>query len=230
MSYLFQPGPQPAVPVVGSAAMFPVHRIYCVGKNYAAHIREMGSDPAREPPCFFLKPADAVVLNGRMPYPPGTRNLHYEGELVLAIGKGGAAIAPDEAAAHVFGYALGLDMTRRDLQTAAGRLGQPWDTGKAFDHSAPLGAIRPRGEAPLLRQGRLQLRVNGELRQDADLADMIWQPHEIISELSKLYALQAGDLIFTGTPAGVGAVVPGDVIDLSLTGLAALQVLVTEAP
>jgi fumarylpyruvate hydrolase len=229
MSYLFQPAPPSSLPIVGSTALFPVHRIYCVGKNYAAHIREMGSDPAREPPCFFLKPTDALLLDGRMPYPQGTRNLHYEGELVLAIGKGGKSIAAEQATEHVYGYALGLDMTRRDLQTAAGRLGQPWDTGKAFDHSAPLTAIQPRGDAALLRQGRLQLRVNGELRQDADLADMIWQPHEIVSELSNLYTLQPGDLIFTGTPAGVGAVVPGDVIDLSLPGFTPLQVVIVEA-
>lgn len=223
MTFVFAPPAQPALPVQGSERLFPVHRIYCVGKNYAAHIREMGSDPAREPPCFFLKPADAIVSDGRMPYPPGTRNLHYEGELVIAIGKGGADITVENALTHVFGYALGLDMTRRDLQTAAGRLGQPWDTGKAFDHSAPLSAIYPCEHSGHLQSGRLQLKVNGALRQDADLADMIWKCDEIISELSRLYTLQSGDLIFTGTPAGVGAVLPGDGIELAIEGLGKLE-------
>jgi fumarylpyruvate hydrolase len=224
MNFVLSPPAQPCLPVQGTPALFPVHRIYCVGKNYAAHIREMGSDPAREPPCFFLKPADALVTDGRMPYPPGTRNLHYEGELVIALGKGGANISPSVALEHVFGYAAGLDMTRRDLQTAAGRLGQPWDTGKAFDHSAPVAALVPVAQCGHLQHGRLQLKVNGELRQDAELGDMIWKSNEIISELSKLYTLMAGDLIFTGTPAGVGAVVRGDTIELAITGLGVLTV------
>ncbi|MEY4640745.1 MAG: hypothetical protein RLZZ227_739 [Pseudomonadota bacterium] len=221
MTFVFTPARQPAVPIVGSVDLFPVHRIYCVGKNYAAHIREMGAD-LREPPCFFLKPADAVVLDSRVPYPPGTQNLHYEGELVIALGKGGASISAAAASDHIFGYAAGLDMTRRDLQTAAGSRGQPWDTGKAFDASAPLTPIHPRTGAEL--KGKLQLSVNGVLRQDAPLDDMIWNCAEIISELSKLYTLQAGDLIFTGTPAGVGAVVPGDRIELRIDGLAPLNV------
>ncbi|MDY6983500.1 MAG: fumarylacetoacetate hydrolase family protein, partial [Pseudomonadota bacterium] len=201
MAFAFAPLVQPAVPILGSSELFPVHRIYCVGKNYAAHIREMGAD-LREPPCFFLKPADAIVLNGRMPYPPGTHNLHYEGELVLALGRGGRNIASGSAFDHVFGYAAGLDMTRRDLQTYAGSRGQPWDTGKAFDHSAPIGAIHPAANVGKLLDGRLQLSVNGTMKQDAALADMIWACDEIIAELSKLYTLQPGDLIFTGTPAG----------------------------
>jgi fumarylpyruvate hydrolase len=229
MAFVFVPPPQAALPIQGSTDLFPVHRVYCVGKNYAAHVLEMGSDPARVAPCFFLKPIDALVTDGRMPYPPGTRNLHYEGELVIAIGRGGAAIAVEHAAEHVFGYALGLDMTRRDLQTAAGRLGQPWDTGKAFDHCAPITAIHRQAQTGPLLRGRLQLRVNGELRQDADLSDMIWKSYEIISELSQLYTLQAGDLVFTGTPAGVGPVVPGDSIELSLPGLTTLRVTITEA-
>jgi fumarylpyruvate hydrolase len=223
MTFAFAPSAPPAVPIQGSTELFPVHRIYCVGKNYAAHIREMGAD-LREPPCFFLKPADAILLDGRMPYPPGTRNLHYEGELVMALGKGGRNIAASAALDHVFGYAAGLDMTRRDLQTAAGARGQPWDTGKAFDHSAPLTAIHPVALTGKDLQGRLQLQVNGKSKQDAELSDMIWKCDEIISELSKLYTLQAGDLIFTGTPAGVGAVVPGDCIELRITGLPALNV------
>ncbi len=223
MAFIVASPVQPVVPVQGSNDVFPVHRIYCVGKNYAAHIREMGAD-LREPPCFFLKPADAVLLDGRMPYPPGTQNLHYEGELVIALGKGGRNIAPGAALDHVFGYAAGLDMTRRDLQVAAGNRGQPWDNGKAFDHSAPLTALIPAAQAGNLLQGRLQLRVNGALKQDTELSDMIWKCDEIISELSKLYLLQAGDLIFTGTPAGVGAVVPGDHIELRITDLPALHV------
>lgn len=224
MSFVFDPMPTIAVPVSGTAQQYPVHRIYCVGKNYADHIREMGSDPAREEPCFFLKPNDAIVLDGRMPYPPGTGNLHYEGELVLALGRGGRNIPAAEAGDCIFGYALGLDMTRRDLQTAAGRKGMPWDTGKAFDHSAPLSAITPRSVCGDLQQGSIRLWVNDSLRQDADLGDLIWKSHEIISQLSRLYALQAGDLIFTGTPAGVGAVHPGDRLRLAIAGLGELQV------
>ena len=227
MSYLFDPPAISAVPVSGNAQLFPVHRIYCVGKNYADHIREMGSDPAREAPCFFLKPTDAVVLDGKMPYPSGTSNLHYEGELVLAIGKGGRDIAVDDAAAHLFGYAMGLDMTRRDLQTAAGRQGMPWDTGKAFDASAPLSVITPVTSCGLLQRGSIKLWVNDQLRQDADLGDLIWNSQEIISQLSRLYELQPGDLIFTGTPAGVGAVVAGDRLRLAIEGLGTLEVVIT---
>jgi fumarylpyruvate hydrolase len=229
MSFVFPPMPSVAVPVAGSSQQFPVHRIYCVGKNYADHIREMGSDPAREEPCFFLKPNDALVMDGRMPYPPGTSNLHYEGELVLALGKGGRNIPAEQAEEHVFGYAMGLDMTRRDLQTASGRRGMPWDTGKAFDCSAPLSPITPRSDCGSLQQGSIQLRVNGELRQDADLADLIWKSHEIISQLSRLYELKPGDLIFTGTPAGVGAVLPGDRLQLSIERLGELQVEIVAA-
>jgi fumarylpyruvate hydrolase len=225
MTYAIPAPAQPCVPVHGSGDLFPVHRIYCVGKNYADHIREMGAD-LREPPCFFMKPADAVRCDGHFPYPPGTRNLHYEGELVIALGKGGANINERNALDHVYGYAAGLDMTRRDLQTAAGARGQPWDTGKAFDHSAPLGAIHPVAQTGRELRGRLQLRVNGVLKQDAELSAMIWNCAGIISELSKLYELRAGDLIFTGTPAGVGAVVAGDRIDLSIAGLESLQVMV----
>ncbi len=223
MTFAFVPPEQACVPVQGSAERFPVHRIYCVGKNYAAHIREMGAD-LREPPCFFLKPADAILLSGRMPYPPGTRNLHYEGELVIALGKGGRNIAVGNAFDYIFGYAAGLDMTRRDLQTYAGSRGQPWDTGKAFDHSAPITAIVPAAQAAQVTQGRLQVRVNGALKQDTELADMIWKVEEIVSELSKLFTLQPGDLIFTGTPAGVGPVVPGDRIEVRIGGLPPLDV------
>lgn len=224
MRYVFDPPSVTAVPVHGTGHLFPVHRIYCVGKNYADHIREMGSDPAREAPCFFLKPTDALVLDGHMPYPPGTNNLHYEGELVLALGKGGRNIAATDAHGHLFGYALGLDMTRRDLQTAAGRQGMPWDTGKAFDASAPLSAVTPVAQSGVLERGSIRLWVNDALRQDADLSDLIWKSHEIISQLSRLYELKAGDLIFTGTPAGVGAVRPGDRLRLAIERLGELVV------
>jgi fumarylpyruvate hydrolase len=227
MTFVFPPPAQPAVPVAGSASLFPVNRIYCVGKNYAAHIREMGSEASRDAVCFFLKPANAVVTNGRMPFPPGTSNLHYEGELVMAIGKGGRNIAPESALEHVFGYALGLDMTRRDLQLAAGRIGHPWDTGKAFDASAPISPITPVADCGHLTRGSIKLWVNGQLRQDADLGDLIWRTHEIISELSKLFTLQPGDLIFTGTPAGVGPVVAGDRMKLAIEHLGELDVEIT---
>ena len=227
MTFVFPPPAQPAVPVAGSASLFPVNRIYCVGKNYAAHIREMGSEASRDAVCFFLKPANAVVTNGRMPFPPGTSNLHYEGELVMAIGKGGRNIAPESALEHVFGYALGLDMTRRDLQLAAGRIGHPWDTGKAFDASAPISPITPVADCGHLTWGSIKLWVNGQLRQDADLGDLIWRTYEIISELSKLFTLQPGDLIFTGTPAGVGPVVAGDRMKLAIEHLGELDVEIT---
>ena len=227
MTYQFPPMPVVAVPVQGSGNLFPVHRIYCVGKNYAAHIREMGSDPSREAPCFFMKPNDAIVLDGKFPYPPGSHNVHYEGELVIAIGKGGRDIPPGQALDHVLGFALGLDMTRRDLQVAAGRIGMPWDTGKGFDHSAPLSAIVPRSDCGDMNAGAIRFWLNDELRQDADLDDLIWKNHEIVAQLSRLFELQAGDLVFTGTPAGVGAVKPGDRMRLEIAGLGELQVSVT---
>lgn len=227
MAFVFPAPQQAAVPIVGSQSVFPVNRIYCVGKNYAAHIREMGSEASRDAVCFFLKPADAIVTDGRMPFPPGTSNLHYEGELVMAIGKGGRNIAPAAALQHVFGYALGLDMTRRDLQIAASRIGHPWDTGKAFDASAPISAITPVATCGHFDNGSIKLWVNGELKQDADISDLIWKNHEIVSELSKLYTLKPGDLIFTGTPAGVGPVVAGDRIVLAIDRLGTLDVVLT---
>ena len=223
MSYIFPPHAVPAIPIHASTDVFPVHRIYCVGKNYAAHAREMGADPTKEVPCFFLKPADAIVTSGEMPYPSATRNMHYEGELVIAIGKGGANISAATALDHVYGYALGLDMTRRDLQLEAGRNGQPWDTGKAFDCSAPVSSVYPAADVGHISSGRIQLWVNDNLRQDSDVNDLIWNCPVIISELSKLFTLQAGDLIFTGTPAGVGPVVAGDVIKLRIEKLGTLE-------
>jgi fumarylpyruvate hydrolase len=201
-----------------------VHRIYCVGRNYAAHVREMGNDPQREPPCFFMKPADAVVANGSpVPYASRTANLHHEVELVVAIGAGGRHIAPRSALEHVFGYAVGNDLTRRDLQFAAKDKGLPWDVAKGFDHSAPLTAIRTVADAGHLSSGRIWLEVNGHTRQDANLAEMIWSVPEIIAELSTLFELQPGDLIFTGTPAGVGPVERGDSIVAGIDGLDTLR-------
>jgi fumarylpyruvate hydrolase len=213
-----------SVPVRGSATTFAVHRIYCVGKNYAAHAREMGADPTREAPTFFCKPHDAVVPGGgEVPYPPRTQNLHHEVELVVAIGEGGADIAVADAPSHVYGYALGNDLTRRDLQTAAKNAGQPWDTGKAFDCSAPITAITPVSAGGHVSHGRIWLTVNGELRQQADVADMTWDVPHIIAELSTYFRLQPGDLIFTGTPAGVGALKRGDVVDSGIDGFERLQ-------
>lgn len=215
---------QPTIEIAGSAQLFPVHRIYCVGRNYEAHVREMGNDPQREPPCFFMKPADAVVPNGApVPYALRTSNLHHEVELVVAIGAGGRAIQARSALDHVFGYAVGNDLTRRDLQAAAKDKGLPWDVAKGFDHSAPITAIRTVADAGHLSSGRIWLEVNGHKRQDANLAEMIWSVAEIIAELSSLYELQPGDLIFTGTPAGVGPVQRGDSIVAGIDGLDTLR-------
>ncbi len=202
---------------------FPVHRIYCVGRNYADHVREMGADPQREPPVFFMKPADAVVANGAaVPYPPATANLQHEIELVVALGRGGRAIAPAQALDHVFGYAAGNDLTRRDLQAAAKARGQPWDVAKGFDFSAPLAAIRPvAGGHPT--HGRIWLAVNGVLRQESDVSQMLWDVPHIIAALSALYELSAGDLIFTGTPAGVGTLKVGDRLEGGVEGLEVLR-------
>ncbi|MGH8629724.1 MAG: fumarylacetoacetate hydrolase family protein [Burkholderiales bacterium] len=222
---LFEAPPQPSIPVAGAAARFPVHRIYCVGRNYAAHAREMGKDPEREAPFFFLKPADAIVPGGgKVPYPPGTSNLHHEIELVVAIHKGGRDVAVDQALDHVFGYAVGLDMTRRDLQLAARDLGRPWDFGKAFDQSAPITPIQPAAGRGHVSKGRITLEVNGKLRQQGDVSDLIWSVPETIAFLSQYYRLQPGDLIFTGTPAGVGAVVRGDRLKGAVEDLAELNV------
>lgn len=223
MSYVFSPTPVVGVPVQGSGDLFPVHRIYCVGRNYAEHAKEMGFDPDREPPFFFTKPADAIVANGGdVPYPPRTENFHHEIELVVAIGKGGKNIAVDQALDHVFGYGVGNDLTRRDLQIAARKIGRPWDTGKAFDHSAAITAIRRVADGGHVQSGAIWLKVNGELRQQGDIRELIWSVPEVIAELSTLYTLQPGDLIYTGTPAGVGPVKPGDVMEGHVDGLEAL--------
>jgi fumarylpyruvate hydrolase len=225
MSYVVEAPPIPSIPVIGQAGRFPVHRIYCVGRNYAAHAREMGKDPEKEPPFFFLKPADAIVPGGgAVRYPPGTSNLHHEIELVVALHRGGLRIPAERALDHVYGYAVGLDMTRRDLQMQARDMGRPWDFGKAFDQSAPITAIYPVASHGHHSTGRITLQVNGELRQQADLSDMIWNVPETIAFLSDYYQLQAGDLIFTGTPAGVGAVKQGDALVGAVEGVGELKV------
>jgi len=219
-AYVFAPPAQPAVPVIGSDSLFPVRRILCVGRNYAAHRREMGGED-RDPPFFFAKPADAVVpLGGPIAYPAATADFHHEVELVVALGGGGADIAVDGALALVFGYAVGVDLTRRDLQAAARAKSQPWEAAKGFDRSAPLSAIRPADGPP--PQGRIALAVGGAVRQQATVADMIWNVAEIIAQASRLWRLEAGDLIFTGTPEGVGPLVRGDRVAGDIDGVGEL--------
>jgi fumarylpyruvate hydrolase len=217
--------PVPAVPVRGGG-LFPVRRIFCVGRNYAAHAREMGHDPEREPPFFFTKPADSIVTGGEMPYPSATSELHHEVELVVAIGTGGRDIGEADAKRHIWGYAIGIDMTRRDLQAEAKKLGRPWDMAKGFDHSAPIGEIVPAAELGAFESGHILLSVNGVERQEGDLGDMIWNVAEVIAALSRLVELQAGDLIFTGTPEGVAEVKRGDALEGMISGLTPLRVAV----
>ena len=229
MSFVFAPPPPVAVPVTGGGE-FPVHRVYCVGRNYAEHAVEMGFT-GREPPFFFLKPADAVVVvpegqTGAIDYPSLTTNLHHEVELVVAIGKGGRDIKAADAAQHIFGYAVGLDMTRRDLQNEMKKQGRPWCIGKAFEQSAPIGPIVPLARTGELTTGAIALSVNGSTRQSADLKDLIWNVAETIEHLSTAWTLQPGDLIYSGTPAGVAAVVCGDVMEASVAGLPTLRVAV----
>jgi fumarylpyruvate hydrolase len=208
-----------SLPIRGSDARFAVRRIYCVGRNYADHVREMGGDPEREAPFFFAKPADVVVQNGgNVPYPPRTQNLHHEVELVVAIGRGGSQIETAEALEHVFGYAVGNDLTRRDLQSQQRSRGLPWEISKGFDHSAPLTAVHPVALVGHPGNERIWLEVNGERRQDAKLDQMIWSVAEIVAELSTFFWLEAGDLIFTGTPAGVGPLVVGDLVRAGIDG------------
>ncbi|MGE8673860.1 MAG: fumarylacetoacetate hydrolase family protein [Achromobacter kerstersii] len=229
MSFVFAPPAPVAVPVAGSQDAFPVRRVYCVGRNYAAHAREMGFDPDREPPFFFCKPADAVVpvADGHtleLPYPPETANLHYEIELVAAIGKGGANIAVGDALQHVWGYAVGLDMTRRDLQMKMREAGRPWELGKAFDQSAPIGPLHPAEAVRNINQAAIWLQVNGADKQRSDIGKLIWSVAETIAYLSKYFRLEAGDLIYTGTPEGVGPVVRGDKMTGGVDGLGTLNV------
>lgn len=220
MAYVFPPAPPATVAVAASSDRFPVRRIFCVGRNYAAHAREMGKDPDREPPFFFTKPADAVVDSGDIVvYPPQTENFHFEAELVVAIGRAGRNIPEEDALSHIWGYAVGNDLTRRDLQLEARDKGRPWDFGKAFDRSAVVGPVHPVAVVGHLDNGAIRLTVNGETKQDGDLRELIWSVPEIISILSHSIALAPGDLIMTGTPAGVGPLVPGDTCVVSIEGL-----------
>lgn len=228
MSYVVAPCPVVAVPVHGSAQWFPVHRIYCVGRNYEEHAKEMGAT-GREAPFFFMKPADAVLLAGAngtadMPYPSLTHNLHHEVELVVAMGTGGSNIQAADAHAHIYGYAVGLDMTRRDLQNDMKKQGRPWSIGKGFDHSAPLGSITPKEQVSGIESATIALDVNGQSKQTGTIAQLIWNISETIAQLSAAWQLQPGDLIFTGTPAGVGAVLPGDILEARIAGLQTLHV------
>lgn len=231
MSYIFQPEAITTLQVANSADQFAVRRVYCVGRNYAAHAREMGADPTREDPFFFCKPADAVlpVATGQtaaLPYPGVTKNYHHEVELVVAIGKAGRDIPVEQANAHVWGYAVGLDMTRRDLQGQMKEKGKPWEIGKAFDYSAPMGTVHPVSKVGLLNHAAIYLRVNDADRQRSDIDQMTWSVPEIISHLSRYFELKPGDLIMTGTPEGVGAVVVGDVLEAGIAGLGVLRVKV----
>lgn len=229
MAFVVEPMPQPSVAVDGEDARFPVRRIFCVGRNYADHVREMGADPKSEPPIFFTKPADAAVDSGAaIPYPLDTADLHHEVELVAAIGRGGTAIEVSAALQHVWGYAVGVDLTRRDRQAEAKKAGAPWDVAKAFDHSAPVGAMVPAARCGHPRQGRIWLWVNGEQRQAGDLSDMIWSVPEIVSALSRSWALQPGDLIFTGTPAGVSPLRIGEAVACGVEGLPSLTFTIVE--
>lgn len=230
MKTVFPPQAPTLIPVAGQDAAFPVRRVYCVGRNYAEHAKEMGFT-GREDPFFFCKPADAILYVpegevGTLPYPSRTSNLHYELELVVALGSGGKDLTLEQAQACIFGYAVGLDMTRRDLQGEAKKLGRPWEVGKAFDYGAPMGPILPVQGSAALGAAALTLKVNGETRQDSDISQMIWGIAESISYLSGLFELKAGDLIFTGTPEGVGPVVPGDLMVGSIEGIGTLQVKV----
>ncbi|CAD5372816.1 Fumarylacetoacetase [Rubrivivax sp. A210] len=230
MSHVFTPPAVVSVPVAGGGGEFPVHRIYCVGRNYAEHAVEMGFS-GREPPFFFMKPADAVVSvadgeTGTIAYPSLTADLHHEIELVVAIGRGGSDIAVADAASHIWGYAVGLDMTRRDLQAQAKKQGRPWCIAKGYDQSAPIGPIRPIAQTGELASGEISLAVNGQPRQRGDLKDLIWNVSETIAAISAAWKLQPGDLIYTGTPAGVGAVQRGDVMLGAIAGLGTLSVAV----
>jgi 2-keto-4-pentenoate hydratase/2-oxohepta-3-ene-1,7-dioic acid hydratase in catechol pathway len=231
MTYTFEPQATVGVPVVGTDALFPVRRIYCVGRNYAAHAREMGSDPTREPPFFFQKPSDAVQFvaagsTANHPYPPLTKNYHYELELVAALHKGGKNVPVEKALDLVYGYAVGLDMTRRDLQRGMGDQKKPWEIGKSFDRSAPIGPIHRVAQVGHFTAGAITLKVNGTVKQDANLNQMIWRVAEQIAQLSQAFELMPGDIIYSGTPENVGPVVPGDLMEGSIAGLPLLSVKV----
>ena len=225
--FVFPPIPQASVAVRGSRQRYAVGRIFCVGRNYAAHAREMGGNPDREPPFFFNKaPAHLLASGATVPYPPGTRDYHHEMELVVAIGQPAFRIAPEQGQACVWGYACGLDMTRRDLQGEAKKAGRPWSFGKDFEHAAVIGELVPASQTGALARGRIELAVNGQTRQQGDQADLIWSVPEVVANLSQYYHLQPGDLIYTGTPEGVGAVQPGDVLAGRIEGVGEIQLTI----
>jgi fumarylpyruvate hydrolase len=225
-SYVIAPPPQAAIAVAGADKMFPVRRIWCVGRNYEEHIREMGQD-VRDPPFFFAKPADAIVPDGaRAPYPPLTKDMHHEVELVVALKSGGRNIPLERALDRIYGYAVGIDLTRRDLQIASRDMKRPWEIGKAFDASAPCGALQPASKIGHPSKGRIALKANGKLRQEGDLAQMIWKVPEIIAKLSEMVELAGGDIIMTGTPSGVAATVPGDKLECEIEGVGRLTVTI----
>ncbi|WP_354681257.1 fumarylacetoacetate hydrolase family protein [Cupriavidus plantarum] len=218
--YVIAPAPRASIAVADSHARFPIRRVFCVGRNYAAHAREMGKDPDREPPFFFTKPADAVVAaEGTVPYPPLTENLHHEIELVVALGKGGRNVSPSQALDLVWGYAVGVDLTRRDLQDVAKKMSRPWDWSKAFDASGPCGPLQPVSRIGHPEKGAIWLKVNGEERQVGDLDELIWPVADVIAYISESMELAPGDVIFTGTPAGVGALLPGDKVTAGVDGV-----------
>ena len=228
MSYVFEPWPITSVPVAGSQAAFPVRHIFCVGRNYADHVKEMGQDPERHPPFFFSKPADAIVHSGStIAYPALTQELHHEIELVVAIGKTASSVSIVEANDHIFGYAVGIDLTRRDLQMSAMRAGMPWDFGKSFDDSAPCGPIHQINETGVLTDTPIWLEVNGETKQNGNIRDLIWNIPELLSILSHGIVLQPGDLVYTGTPAGVGSIGRGDIIKGGVGDLSPLEIKIS---
>ncbi|RTL67860.1 MAG: FAA hydrolase family protein [Hyphomicrobiales bacterium] len=225
MSYVFDPVPYPTLPIKGSDKLFPVRRIFCVGRNYAEHTKEMGGD-TKDPPFFFQKNPDNLVTDGKFPYPPQTSNVHFEIEMVVALKSGGINIKTEDALSHVFGYAVGIDMTRRDLQDVAKKLSRPWEVAKAFEHSAPCSALVPAAQVPSCSKGAIWLDVNGQRKQTGDLAQMIWDVPGQIAYLSTLFELKRGDLIFSGTPAGVGAIKKGDMMHGHVDGVGDLEVTV----
>ena len=225
-TYVIDAPKQVALPVLETDKLFPVRRIYCIGRNYAAHAIEMGHDPDREPPFFFQKNPNNLDPSGEFPYPPHTSDVHHEAEVAVFLKSGGTNISLDEAESHIFGYALSLDMTRRDLQGAQKKMGRPWEIGKAFERSAPVGPIHQVSDTGLLNEGKISLKVNGEIRQQGDLNQMIWKVPEMISYLSEYFELAAGDVILSGTPAGVGPVVKGDVMEMTADRLGSIIVRV----
>jgi fumarylpyruvate hydrolase len=229
--FVITPPATPSVAVAGSSARFPIRRVFCVGRNYAAHAREMGKDPDREPPFFFMKPADAVVAaQGVVPYPPATSDLHHEVEMVVALGGGGANVAPADALSLVWGYGVGLDLTRRDMQAVAKEMSRPWDFAKGFDASAPCSALRPVSEVGHPADARIWFEINGDVKQDGSLQEMIWPVADVISHISRFVTLAPGDLIFSGTPAGVGPLQPGDRVHGAVDGVAEFDFEVGAAP